>query len=119
VTQLPVSVSDDRLIQLNKVGIKALRFNLRRGGFKHLLKLIDKGARVKATGFGRVNFDVQQVVKTIYSANPDALMFGTDLPSTRADRVYSDQDFLLVLDSLGEQGASKVFSRNALDFYRK
>jgi len=29
-------------------------------GLPHLLKLVDKGVRVKATGFGRVELDVKQ-----------------------------------------------------------
>lgn len=45
-------------------------------------------------------------------------MFGTDLPSTRAPRPYSDNDFALVADTLGEQNAQKVFYQNALEFYR-
>ena len=44
-------------------------------------------------------------------------MFGTDLPSTRARREYSDQDFYSVLEVLREDEAEKVFSKNALNFY--
>src|SRR5699024_10474397 len=51
-------------------------------GLPHLLKLVDKGMRVKATGFGRVELNVENALKSIYDVNPDALMFGTDLPST-------------------------------------
>ncbi|HCE77106.1 MAG TPA: 2-pyrone-4,6-dicarboxylate hydrolase, partial [Dehalococcoidia bacterium] len=50
-------------------------------------------------------------------ANPNVLMFGTDLPSTRARKVYSDQDFYSVIEVLGEYEAEKVFSQNALNFY--
>jgi hypothetical protein len=34
--------------------------------------------------------DVRQALATIYGINPKALMFGTDLPSTRAPRPYRD-----------------------------
>jgi hypothetical protein len=44
-------------------------------------------------------------------------MFGTDLPSTRAARPYSDRDFLLVVDTLGEAAARRVLYENALAFY--
>ena len=45
-------------------------------------------------------------------------MFGSDLPSTRAARPYSDSDFLLVIDTLGEVGARRVLHDNAAEFYR-
>lgn len=173
VAQLPVTVSDDEIIQLDHSGVRAIRFNLKRGGsegLRHLssmaqrlheivgwhvelyvdsnelpdlydtlialpsvsidhlglsqsglsvlIKLVEKGVRVKATGFGRVDFDVKRALQDLYSANPTSLMFGTDLPSTRAPIPYSDNDFLLVIDALGEDGASDVLSRNAIDFYR-
>lgn len=173
VAQLPVTVSDDEVIQLDSAGVRAVRFNLKRGGsedLRHLssmaqrlyelagwhvelyvdstdlpelydtliglpsvsidhlglsqsglsllLKLVEKGVRVKATGFGRVNFDVKRTLQDLYSANPISLMFGTDLPSTRAPIPYTDNDFLLVVDALGESDAANVLSRNAIDFYR-
>ena len=74
--------------------------------------------RVKATGFGRVDFDVRPALAELYSANPKALMFGTDLPSTRAPRPYEDTDYDLVLNTLGEDKAANVFYRNAIEFYR-
>lgn len=173
VTQLPVTVSDDEIIQLNESGIRAVRFNLKRGGseeiahlssiakrvheianwhvelyvdsnelpdlyetliecpsvsidhlglsksgLKTLLKLVEKGVRVKATGFGRVDFDVKTALKELYSANPNALMFGTDLPSTRSPKPYSDNDYLLVLDTFDSEAANKVLSSNAIEFYK-
>jgi len=173
VTQLPQTVSDCELRDLNDAGVRALRFNVRRGGseeivnletmarrvhdlvgwhvelyvdskeladlyetlvalpavsidhlglstegFPTLLKLAERGIRVKATGFGRVDFEVGAALSEIYSANPKALMFGTDLPSTRAPRPYRDEDYTLVLETLGEQRAAHVFYENAVEFYR-
>jgi hypothetical protein len=45
-------------------------------------------------------------------------MFGTDLPSTRAPRPYQDDDYTLVLETLGEEKAVNVFYKNAIEFYR-
>jgi len=45
-------------------------------------------------------------------------MFGTDLPSTRAPRPYCDEDFLQVIDTLGDEAARAVFYENAVEFYR-
>jgi predicted TIM-barrel fold metal-dependent hydrolase len=173
VTQLPATASDGEILELDRLGVRAVRFNLRRGGsegVEHLeemarrihalanwhvelyvdsrqlpglfstlislpavsidhlglsreglptlLELAGRGVRVKATGFGRVDFDVADVLQRLFQANPDTLMFGTDLPSTRAPRPYADADLLLVVEALGESGARKVLHDNAVNFYR-
>ncbi|HEX6768659.1 MAG TPA: amidohydrolase family protein [Candidatus Binatia bacterium] len=173
VTQVPQTISDRELQELNDAGVRAVRFNVKRGGsedvkhlenfarrvhklvgwhtelyidstdaaglfdtlvslpavsidhiglskagFPSLLKLAERGVRVKATGFGRVDFDVGSALKELYAANPKALMFGTDLPSTRAPRPYLDSDYTLVLETLGEDNAANVFYKNAIEFYR-
>jgi predicted TIM-barrel fold metal-dependent hydrolase len=91
---------------------------LSKAGFPTLLRLVERGARIKATGFGRVDFDVKEALCAICAANPGALLFGTDLPSTRAPRPYSDDDLLLVWDVLGEDLAKKILHDNAVAFYR-
>ncbi|MCD5992609.1 amidohydrolase family protein [Pseudomonas sp. CDFA 602] len=173
VTQLPASVTDAELETLNGFGVRALRFNLKRGGSEQLdqlealalrvhrqagwhselyidsrelaeiedrisklpaisvdhlglsaeglpvlLRLAERGVRIKACGFGRVDFPVQAALKDLYAANPDALMFGTDLPSTRAPRPFEKNDIDLVTEALGETGAHKVLWENAAHFYR-
>lgn len=173
VTQLPVSVTDEEVLKLDTIGVRAVRFNLKRGGsegIKHLetlakrvydiagwhvelyvdsghlsdmyqvlkdlpavsidhlglsktgfdvlLQLVEKGVHVKATGFGRVNFTVEKAVKEICIANPSSLMFGTDLPSTRAPRVYRDSDLILLTEVLDDELAKKVLFENAVSFYR-
>lgn len=173
VTQLPASVTDAELQTLNQHGVRALRFNLKRGGSEQLdqletlakrvydcvgwhselyidsrelaplyerllrlpalsidhlglsheglptlLRLAEHGVRIKACGFGRVDFDVPQVLKDIHAANPNALMFGTDLPSTRAPRTFENNDIDIVVNALGEAGAQKALWQNARDFYR-
>ncbi len=174
VTQLPATVSDADIISLNSAGIRAVRFNLKRGGsesleklsyfasrvfelvgwhvelyvdakeldelystlvqlpkisidhlglsfagFNSLLKLVEAGCHVKATGFGRVDFDVSNGLKQIYKINPDALMFGTDLPSTRAPRPFGHQDIELIDRTFSELEAARVFYKNALAFYAR
>lgn len=44
VTQLLASVSDEELLQLNQAGVRAVRFNLKRGGSESVDKL-DRFAR--------------------------------------------------------------------------
>ncbi len=173
VTQIPHHTKDDDIQALHAAGVRAVRFNLKRGGsedvrhldrlarrvhelvgwhselyvdsrelpelyetlvrlpavsidhlglsqaeFGTLMKLAEAGVRVKATGFGRIDFDLDNALRSLYSANPSALMFGTDLPSTRAPRAYQDEDFSRVIDCLGEEAARRVMCENAMQFYR-
>ncbi|SPU38913.1 amidohydrolase 2 [Lysinibacillus capsici] len=172
VTQLPNTVTDDEIVHLHNNGVRALRFNSRRGGSEdlsqletfarrvydlvgwhselyidakeipeiastiealpaisidhlglseeglpHLLKLVDKGVRVKATGFGRVELDVKHALQAIYNANPDALMFGTDCPSTRAKRPFNYGDVELIQQLFDQQAADKILYKNELQWY--
>lgn len=172
VTQLPHDTSDEEILRLHGYGVRAIRFNVKRGGsedlsrldyfarrvhelvgwhaelyidsnslpeiastleslpavsvdhlglskegFHHLLSLVDKGVKVKATGFGRVELDVAQAIRSIYSVNPDALMFGTDLPSTRAKRPYNHSDIELIYNTLDEEQTEKVLYKNAMKWY--
>jgi hypothetical protein len=50
------------------------------------------GAKVKATGFGRLEFDPVAAMAAILEANPAALLVGTDLPSTLAPRPFAVAD---------------------------
>jgi predicted TIM-barrel fold metal-dependent hydrolase len=173
VTQLPRDASDETILDLNGCGVRAVRFNLRRGGSESvdaieemawrvfdlarwhvelyadaeeltplvpmlsslprividhlglsaaglptLLKLVEHGAKVKATGFGRVTLDVAAAVKAIVAINPEALMFGTDLPSTRAQRPFSPSDIELLRDELAPDVARRVLYDNAVALYR-
>jgi predicted TIM-barrel fold metal-dependent hydrolase len=173
VTQLAQTVSDEEIISLEAAGVRAIRFNVRRGGseglhaleamarrvydvarwhvelyidsralaeieprlealpavsidhlglsragFDVLLRLAERGVRVKATGFSRVDFDVAPAMRELYDANPSCLMFGTDLPSTRAPTTYSAADLDLVLETFTPREAERVLFANAAAFYR-
>jgi predicted TIM-barrel fold metal-dependent hydrolase len=87
-------------------------------GLPGLLRLAERGVRVKATGFGRLDGDPAATMRELYAANPDCLMFGTDLPSTRASRPYRDEDLALVLRTFDGPRAAKVLRDNAAAFYR-
>jgi predicted TIM-barrel fold metal-dependent hydrolase len=173
VTQLPPDTSDEEIIRLNTLGVRALRFNLKRGGsaelkditsfgqrvydvakwhvelyvdskeigdlistlsklkqisidhlglskegFPALKKLVEKGAYVKASGFGRVNFNIAEAVKELCAINPDAIVFGTDLPSTRAPRPFMKSDIDLICDHFDHAQVEKILYKNALKLYR-
>jgi predicted TIM-barrel fold metal-dependent hydrolase len=173
VTQLPADTSDAQILELDRAGVRAVRFNLRRGGsegVEHLerfarrvhtlagwhvelyvdardlpplmdllkrlpmvvidhlglsqeglpalLALAAAGVHVKATGFGRLDFAPGPVLQAIAAANPEALLFGTDLPSTRAPRAFESADIELISQALGPALAAKALQDNALALYR-
>jgi predicted TIM-barrel fold metal-dependent hydrolase len=99
--------------------VSIAHFGLSREGFQTLLKLAEKGMKVKATGFGRVatDLDVPSALRDLAKANPDCLMFGTDLPSQRARRPFLPGDIDLIRESLDESLWRKVFCENAIAFY--
>lgn len=87
-------------------------------GLPVVLDLVDAGARVKVTGFGRVSMNIPKVIESIAARNPDALMFGTDLPSTRAKRPFEVSDITLLRNVLSSQLAQKALWSNAVNLYR-
>ncbi|MDP9496930.1 MAG: amidohydrolase family protein [Actinomycetota bacterium] len=91
---------------------------LSRAGLPALLALVERGARVKATGFSRGDLDVPAALRQIARTDPGALVVGTDLPSTRAPRPFADSDLDLVLDTLGAELGAAAFLDNALALYR-
>ncbi len=172
VTQLPANVSDAEIMQLHEHGVRAVRFNLFRGGsetssvlqamakrifdlagwhielyvdskdlaelspllltlpkvsidhlglseagFIDLCALVEKGVYVKATGFMRVDFDVLPALQTLYELNSDALLFGTDLPGTRASRQFSQDDVQLITKNFTSEATEKILWKNAVHFY--
>lgn len=80
---------------------------------------VERGVKVKATGFGRVNLDPIAVMKTIYKLNPKALMFGTDLPSTRARVPFSRNDLDQIIENFEPAELSNILYTNAEEWYLK
>ncbi len=174
VTQLPATVTDEEVLRLHSAGVRAVRFNLYRGGSESLdylerlalqvhdlagwhaelyvdskdlpeleprlaalprvamdhlgmtwdgssalLRLVGRGVKVKATGFGRVRLDVSEALREIAAVDPGALIFGTDLPGTRAERPFEEADVDLIVEILGEPLADRVLRENALDWYMR
>jgi hypothetical protein len=173
VTQLPPTATDEELLELDRRGVRAVRFNLRRGGSAQLAdlssfagrvhdlsgwhvelyvdgsllpelmptlkalprvvidhlglvraglpalyKLVEGGACVKATGFGRLDFDPAVALREIAAINPAALLFGTDLPSTRAPRPFASDDLERMRRELDPELLELALYRNAVELYR-
>jgi predicted TIM-barrel fold metal-dependent hydrolase len=87
-------------------------------GLPVILDLVDAGAKIKVTGFGRVNMNVPKALEIISARNQNALMFGTDLPSTRAKRPFEAADIQLVKNVLGATVSEKVLWSNAVGLYK-
>ena len=162
VTQLPADVSAEEIRELDAVGVRALRFNVHRGGsetlaqlerFAHrvhdlvgwhvevyvdgahleelearlaalprividhlgltkagnapLLRLVERGGYVKASGFARLDFDPIPFIEGLIAVRPDAVLFGTDLPGTRSPRPFDRRD----LERLCEAFTMFLFQR--------
>lgn len=174
VSQIASDTSDDDILALDRVGVRAVRFNLYRGGsatlddvdtlarrvyevagwhcefyldaadlaalaptlaalprisVDHLamsddsagtlLRLVESGTVVKATGFGRISItDPDALMRQIVDVNPAALIFGTDLPSTRAATPFRDSDIERVAAAVGSEHVEAVLGANARRFYR-
>lgn len=85
-------------------------------GLGHLLSAVDRGVRVKASGFGRVRLDPIEAMRRINHLNPQALMFGSDLPGTRAPRSFDEADIELIEEAVGDN-LEAVLRGNARAWY--
>ena len=86
-------------------------------GLPQLLRLVEHGAKVKATGFGRVDLDPAAAIRAIMAVDPTALMAGTDLPSTRARRPFENADLELIRRAVEPEQLNAVLWDNAAEFY--
>lgn len=109
VTQLPYTVSDQEIVSLHDKGVRALRFNIKRGGSEDISKL---------DSFARRVYDLVGWHCELY-IDADALMFGTDLPSTRAERPFDMEDKVLIQHLFDEQASDKILYSNAVKWYFK
>ncbi len=100
---------------LPKVSIDHL--GLRSDGLETLQGLVEQGCYVKATGFGRLDFDPVAAMTALYRCNPAALVFGSDLPSTRAPQPFQFSDLQRLRDAVGVEGFERVLWNNACDLY--
>ena len=92
---------------------------LSKSGLKELYNWVEKGIKVKATGFGRIDFNPIEAMKKINKINPEALMFGTDLPSTRAKIPFSYLDIQNITENFDNDDQERIFYKNALKWYKK
>ncbi len=106
-----------KLLNLHRFSIDHLGLSKR--GLTDLFYWAEKGVKIKATGFGRVDFNPILAMKKINEINPDSLMFGTDLPSTRAQIPFSIRDVDLIKNNFTIAEQKKIFFENAYRWYTK
>lgn len=82
-----------------------------------MLEAAYRGIRVQATGFGRVRLDVATALRRIDAVNPQALLFGTDLPGTRAPRPFHASDLDQITQVLGNDALDRL-ADNGRAWYR-
>jgi len=106
----------DKLLKIPRLVIDHL--GLSKAGFDDVLSLVEKGACVKASGFGRLDFDPVWAIKQILAINENACVFGSDLPSTRAQRPFLPADIELINNNFDNSQSKKIFYENALKLYK-
>jgi predicted TIM-barrel fold metal-dependent hydrolase len=115
-TELYVDSKD--LKELNPILMKIPKFSidhlgLSKEGISSLYHWAEKGVKIKATGFGRIDFDPIPIMKKIYNINPHSLIFGTDLPSTRAKKPFTIKDIELIQEHFTKPEQENIFYKNA------
>ena len=121
-TELYLDSKDLKSMEKILTNIKSFSIDhlgLSKSGLKDLYGWVEKGARVKASGFGRLDFDPIEIMKKINQINPEALMFGTDLPSTRAKVPFSMSDLQTIVMNFDEEDQERILCTNALKWYQK
>ena len=98
VTQLPVSVSDEELITLNNAGVRAVRFNLKRGGSEELNYLNKMALRIHEL----VDWHVELYVDSVELIGLYQML--VDLPAVSIDHLGLSKAGLRTLLKLAEKG---------------
>lgn len=79
--------------------------------------LVENGTIFKATGFGRINMHPIPVMKEMIAINPGSVIFGTDLPGTRARRPIQHADIELIESNFTEKECQLIFKETAEKLY--
>lgn len=91
---------------------------LSRPALPSLLRLAERGVRIKVCAPGRFNPGMALMLKDIHDANPNALMFGSGAPLIPGQRGITARDIEALFDTLGDAGAQRALWHNAFSFYR-
>ncbi len=82
-------------------------------------RLLNRGVRFKASGFGRISMDPMAAMQHMMAINPGSVLFGTDLPGTRARRRISTDDIEQIQTRFDAASCRRIFVDNAAELYLK
>lgn len=107
---------EDTLLQLPALSLDPRV--LSRPALPSLLRLAERGVRIKVCAPGRFNPGMALMLKDIHEASPNALMFGSGAPLIPGQRGITTRDIDALFDTLGDAGAQRALWHNAFSFYR-
>ncbi|MBM7608936.1 putative TIM-barrel fold metal-dependent hydrolase [Lysinibacillus composti] len=106
------------IFTLPKVSIDHL--GMHKCSIDQLKKIVNADIPIRLTGFGRIGYErdeVRELIPILYRENPSSLMFGSDLPSTRANYRFSSNDIELIKETVGKEAQDRIFFRNGEKWY--
>lgn len=108
----------DMVLRLPAVSID--HFGMRVCKTDLLRRFVSAGIPLRITGFGRIDYTREQahdLIATLFAENPESLLFGTDLPSTRVTKRFGVDDVELIVDAVGESHTQQVLYDNGARWY--
>ncbi|MFC7686268.1 2-pyrone-4,6-dicarboxylate hydrolase [Ureibacillus sp. GCM10028918] len=109
---------EELIFTLPKVSIDHL--GMHKCSIDQLKKIVHADIPIRLTGFGRVGYErdeIRELITTLYSENPSCLIFGSDLPSTRARYRFSNNDIQLIKETVGREAQDRIFFQNGENWY--
>lgn len=85
-----------------------------------LKNYVSHGIPIRVTGFGRIAYskeELRSVLIELYAENPQALIFGSDLPSTRASFRFSEEHVSFIEEIFNEVSAQNILYKNGIKWY--
>ena len=109
---------EELIFSLPKVSIDHI--GMKRCSIDKLKKLVNADIPIRLSGFGRVEYErdeIRKLITILYSENPSSLMFGSDLPSTRAKYRFSYNDIKLIQETVSIEAQDRIFFQNGENWY--
>ena len=109
---------EELIFTLPKVSIDHL--GMHKCSIDRLKKIVNANIPIRVTGFGRVGYErdeIRELITILYGENPNCLMFGSDLPSTRANYRFSYNDIQLIKETVGKEAQDRIFFQNGENWY--
>ncbi|WP_265459826.1 amidohydrolase family protein [Enterococcus sp. HY326] len=106
------------ILNLPKVSIDHL--GMGKANSQRVAKFLAADVAVKVTGFGRVDYSREEIARLLpqlFAENPDRLLFGSDLPGTRARERFTLNDIKLIQDQFSVADAKKILLTNGQNWY--